>query len=136
MTYTFEKLNAIKDQEIEPLGADMIDFLMSQKNELPFLDVKWKMDIGKNSDFPKIVKDVFAFTNYGGSFNVFGVKQNDRNDKKIKGRFVFEGLPDDFEIDQATIQEKINAYMESPVVIDYVEFYREINNELKKFVIM
>lgn len=133
---TFEKLDAIKEQEIEPLGADMIDYLMSQKNELSVLDFKWKMDIGKNSDFPKIVKDVFAFTNYGGGFIVFGIKQNDRKDEKIKGRFVFEGLPDDFEIDQATIQEKVNAYMESPVVIDYVEFYKEINNQLKKFAII
>ena len=67
---TLEKLDDIKDQEIKPLEADMIDYLMSQKNELSILDFKWKMDIGKNSDFPKIVKDVFAFTNYGGGFSL------------------------------------------------------------------
>lgn len=127
----------INDDLTDPLGNHVIDYLLSQTKETSFHDFKWTLDIGKNSvDFPKIVKDVFAFTNYGGGFIVLGVKPNDHIDKSIKGSFVKVGLPDDFEIDQASLQEKINSYMDTPLTIGYTQFEKQIDNETKKFALI
>ncbi|MGB6463346.1 MAG: ATP-binding protein [Nitrosotalea sp.] len=126
----------INDELSDPLGDYVIDYLLSQTKETSFHDFKWTIDVRKDSDFPEIVKDVFAFSNHGGGFIVLGVKQNDHSDDKIKGSFVKVGLPNDFEIDQATLQEKINAYMDSPLAIGYAQFERPINKQQRKFALI
>jgi len=129
-----EELNKIVDvKDSEPSSDKVISFLLSQTKESPFLDFKRKIDITKNSDFPKIVKDVLAFANNGGGWIMIGVKENDYLDPSIKGSFIFEGLPDNFEIDQATLQEKINAYLDEPFEIGYSQFFKKINGVERKF---
>ncbi|AJZ76193.1 helix-turn-helix domain-containing protein [Candidatus Nitrosotenuis cloacae] len=127
----------INDELSDPLGDNVIDFLLSQSKETPFHDFKSTLDIGKNStDFPKIIKDIFAFTNAGGGFLVLGVKPNDHVDKEIKGSFIKTGLPENFEIESASLQEKINSYMDKPLEILYAPFEREVNGEKRKFALI
>lgn len=126
----------INDELSEPLAEHVIDYLFSLTKETPFLDFKTIMDIGKDSDFPKIVKDVFAFSNNGGGYLMIGIKPNDHSNKDIKGSFIKQGLPEDYEVDQATIQQKVNAYTSNPIEIDYTQFERTVNGEQKKFAIM
>ena len=91
----------INNELTDPLGDFVIDYLLSQTKETNYHDFKKTLDISKNSnDFPKIIKDVYGFSNVGGGFLVLGVHQNDRSNKDIKGPFVKLGLPDDFEIEQ------------------------------------
>ncbi|QLH08569.1 AlbA family DNA-binding domain-containing protein [Candidatus Nitrosotenuis sp. DW1] len=126
----------INDELSEPLAGHVIDYLLSFPKETPFLDFKTTMDVGKDSDFPKIVKDVFAFSNNGGGYLIIGVKPNDHSNKDIRGSFIKNGLPEDYEADQATIQQKINAYTDNPIEIDYTQFERMVNGEQRKFAIM
>ncbi|MBI2005302.1 MAG: ATP-binding protein, partial [Candidatus Aenigmarchaeota archaeon] len=127
----------INDELTDPLGDYVIDYLLSQTKETSFHDFKWTIDVSKNSiDFPKIVKDVFAFTNYGGGFIVVGVKPNDHSNKDIKGSFVKVGVPDGFDVDQSSLQEKINSCMDTPLTIQYTQFEREINGVKKHFALV
>jgi len=126
----------INDELSDPLAEHVIDYLFAFTKETPFLDFKTTMDIGKDSDFPKIIKDVFAFSNNGGGYIMIGVKPNDHSNKDIKGSFIKSGLPDDYEVDQATIQEKTNAYTNQPIEIGYSQFEKTVGEEQKKFAIM
>ena len=127
----------INNELSDPLGDYVIDYLLSQTKETTFHDFKWTIDVSKDSpDFPKIIKDVYAFTNYGGGFLVLGVKQNDHSNPDIKGSFVKTGLPEGFEIDQSTLQEKINSFMDLPITVGYTQFYREVYGETRKFALI
>ena len=57
---------------------------------IPELDFKLTLDIRKGSDFAKITKDIFALSNYGGGYIIFGY-----NERKT-GSFAPVGLPKDF----------------------------------------
>jgi hypothetical protein len=87
-----------------PLDDVVVDFLLSQRRETAELDFKLTLDIRKGSDFAKIAKDIFAMSNYGGGYLIFGFKE------LKSGRFDPVGLPKDFHVDQATLQEKFNSY--------------------------
>jgi len=127
----------INDEVSDPIGDYVCDYLLSQAKETTFHDFKWTIDVSKGSqDFPKIIKDVYAFSNYGGGWLVLGIKQNDRSDPKVKGRFVKAGLPDDFELEDASLQEKINSYLDEPISIQYAEFFRTINKKQRKFALI
>lgn len=126
----------INDELSEPMAEHVIDYLFSFTKETPFLDFKTTMDVGKDSDFPKIVKDVFAFSNNGGGYIMIGIRPNDHSNKDIKGSFIKEGLPENYEVDQATIQQKVNAYTNSPIEIDYTQFERPVNGEQRKFAVI
>ncbi len=117
----------INEIEAEPLSDYVIDFLMAQKKECPYLDFKYTIHIGKNSNFPEIAKDIFAFSNYGGGWILVGWKEEKKN------QYVPEGLPDDYEVDQATLQEKFNSYSNIPTQIDYREFTMNIDGKVKRF---
>lgn len=124
----------INNELTDPLGDYVFDYLLSQTKETSFHDFKLTVDISKNSsDFPKIIKDVYAFSNYGGGFLILGVKQNDHSDDNIKGNFIKTGLPEDFHLEQASLQEKTNSYLETPIGIGYSEFSREIDGKQKRF---
>lgn len=127
----------INNEVSDPIGNYVIDYLFSQKKETTFHDFKWTLDVAKDSqDFPKIIKDVYAFSNYGGGWLVLGVKENNHADKDIKGKYVKSGLPDEYYLEDTSLQEKINAYLEEPIGIGYVEFTKTINHENRKFALV
>ena len=127
----------INDDVSDPVGDYVIDYLLAQTKETTFHDFKWTVDITKDSqDFTKIIKDVYAFSNYGGGWLVLGVKQNDHSNEKNKGKFIKAGLPDDFELEDASLQEKINSFLDEPISIQYTEFTRTINRDNKKFALI
>ncbi|MFY9299885.1 MAG: ATP-binding protein [Candidatus Nitrosotenuis sp.] len=127
----------INNEVSDPTGNYVIDYLLSQKKETTFHDFKWTLDVTKNSqDFPKIIKDVYAFSNYGGGWLVLGVKENDYSDDKIKGKYIKSGLPEEYNLEDASLQEKINSYLDEPIAIQYVEFARTINEKERRFALV
>lgn len=127
----------INNELTDPLGDFVFDYLLSQIKETNYHDFKTTLDISKNSnDFPKIIKDVYGFSNAGGGFLVLGVHQNDHSNPDIKGSFAKLGLPDDFTIEQASLQEKINSYLDIPLEIGYAEFVREFYGEARNFALI
>lgn len=121
----------------------MLDFLIEKDKEEPFLDFKETLDISRGSHFANIAKDIFAFSNYGGGFLLIGFKerprekeQKDESEKKTtkKMRTFFKtGLPNSFHIDSANLQTKFESYSNYPIELDYHEFYRVEEGELRKF---
>lgn len=65
-----KKIGVIINNELtDPLGDFVIDYLLSQTKETNYHDFKTILDISRNSnDFPKIIKDVYGFSNAGGDF--------------------------------------------------------------------
>jgi hypothetical protein len=102
--------------EENPLGPNIISYLCSQKKESPFLDFKKIISIDKNSTFPNLAKDMFAFSNYGGGWMLIGWEEYKKN------QFVPVGLPEEYSVDQADLQSKFNSYSNSDMEIGYVEF--------------
>jgi len=118
----------INERETEPLSEYVIDFLFGLKKECAYLDYKWYLDLGKNSEeFIKTLKHLFAFANYGGGWILLGWKEND---KKVAEPV---GLPEDYNADQSVIQEKINSYLDSPLEIHFKLFNKNIDGKIKKF---
>jgi hypothetical protein len=113
-----------------PLDDLVIDFLLSQRRETAELDFKLTLDIRKGSDFAKIAKDIFAMSNYGGGHIIFGYKE------RQTGSFELVGLSEDFHVDQATIQEKFNAYSNEPIVLEYKEVEKVVDGEKRKFALV
>ncbi|VVB64402.1 Putative DNA-binding domain protein [uncultured archaeon] len=106
----------INEIEAEPLSEYVIDFLCDRKKECPYLDFKFTTHIERISDFPEVAKDIFAFSNYGGGWILIGWKE-------IKSsQYVPEGLPADYNVDQAKLQEKFNSYSNIPIELSYIEF--------------
>ena len=69
-------------------------------------------------------------SNYGGGYLLLGFKETKT------GSIAPIGLPLDFHIDQAQLQEKFNAYSNSPIVLHYKEVKKKVNAENKKFAIV
>ena len=117
----------INEVEAEPLSDYVIDFLMARNTECPCLDFKYTIHVDKGSDFPEIAKDIFAFSNYGGGWILVGWKEEKPN------QYIPEGLPEDYEVDQATLQEKFNSYSNIPIQIEYKEFTKNIAGVTRRF---
>jgi len=113
-----------------PLDNIVVDFVLSQKRETAELDFKLTLDIRKGSEFAKIAKDIFAMSNYGGGHLVFGYRE------KETGGFEPVGLPKDFYVDQASLQEKFNAYSNEPLELQYKEVEKVIEDEKRRFSIL
>ena len=127
----------INNELTDPLGDFVIDYLLSQSKETNYHDFKTTLDISKNSsDFPKIIKDVYGFSNAGGGFLVLGVHQNEHYDEHIKVPLVKPGLPENLTLEQASLQEKINSYLEIPLEIGYTEFTREFYGKQRNFALI
>ena len=45
-------------------------------------------------------------------------------------------MPDEYDLEDASLQEKINAYLEEPIGIEYVEFTNTIDKEDRKFALI
>ena len=113
-----------------PLDDLVVDFILSKKRETAELDFKLTLDIRKGSDFAKIAKDIFAMSNYGGGYIVFGYKE------RSSGSFDPVGLPKDFHVDQATLQEKFNSYSNEPITLEYKEVEKVIDGEKRRFAVV
>jgi DNA-binding MarR family transcriptional regulator len=113
-----------------PLDDLVVRFTLSQRRETAELDFKLTLNVSKDSDFAEIAKDIFAMSNYGGGHLVFGYKESKT------GSFDPVGLPDDFHVDQATLQEKFNSYSNEPIVLEYIEVEKVIDGEKRKFAIV
>ena len=114
----------------DPLDGVVVDFILSQRRETAELDFKLTLDIRKGSDFAKIAKDIFAISNYGGGHLVVGFKETET------GSYDPVGLPSDFHVDQATLQEKFNSYSNDPITLGYKEVEKEIDGHQKKFAVV
>jgi len=121
---------AIIESVPNPLDDIVIGFILSQKSETAELDFKLTLDTRKDSDFAKIAKDIFAMSNYGGGYLLFGFKETKT------GTFDPVGLPPGFHVDQAQLQEKFNSYSNDPLTIDYREIEKEVDGEARKFAVI
>jgi len=113
-----------------PLDGIVIDFILSQRRETAELDFKQTLDVSKESDFAKIAKDIFAMSNYGGGYILLGFKETPT------GSFDPIGLLNSFHVDQATLQEKFNAYSNDPLTIGYREVEKEVDGDKRKFAVI
>lgn len=120
----------------------MLDFLIERDREETFIDFKETLSIAKNAPFAKIAKDIFAFSNYGGGYILIGFRQKPKpknktekteEEKEEKRTFLPVGLSDSFYVDQADLQSKFNSYSNSPIQLEYREFFRNIDGLAKKF---
>lgn len=116
----------INEVETEPLSEYVINFITTSTKESPYLDFKKVIDIGKNSAFPELAKDIFAFSNYGGGWLLLGWDEHKKN------QFCPVGLPEDFELEPANLQTKFNSYSNEPLAIDYKEFTKDFRNYFPK----
>jgi len=117
----------INEKECEPLSDYVLNFLKSQKKESSYLDFKLTISTNKDSDFPEIVKDILAFSNYGGGWILIGWKE------EKKSQFLPLGVPEDYKIDQAILQEKFNSYLDNPITLEYVEKSEEFVGKKRRF---
>ena len=117
------------------VGEQIFEYLLNQKKESSFLDFKHTIDIRNNQQCLKVIKDVLAFTNTGGGWILFGVIENDKK-SNISGKFIKNGYPVDFNFDDASLQEKINAYIQKPIKLEHGYFERTIDMINKKFVLL
>lgn len=111
--------------ESAPLGKYVLDYL-KDKSENPYLDYKLTIDVSKGSDFPEIVKDILAFSNYGGGWVLIGWKDEKRKPVPV-------GLPEDYRVDQAILQEKFNSFVDEPLELLYHEETIETEDVSKRF---
>jgi hypothetical protein len=117
-------------EQTDPLGDVMVDYLLSRKYEASEFDFKEIISTGRNSDFAKVAKDIFAMSNYGGGYLLLGFRQ------RPTGGYDPVGLPPEFHVDQAELQEKFNSYASSPLAIGYLELERDIEGGARKFAII
>lgn len=70
-----------------PLDDIAIDFILAQKRETAELDFNLTLDTRKGSDFAKIANDIFAMSNYGGGYVLFGFEETKTGtvEKRIEG---------------------------------------------------
>ena len=121
----------------DPLGDLMLNYLIDLDSEEDFLDFKETLDISKGSSFPKIAKDIFALANRGGGWIIIGFKQKSSEETEGKSahnrNFLAVGLDEAYNVDQANLQQKFNAYCASPVTLRHRIFYRRIEGLERKF---
>lgn len=117
----------INEVSAAPLSEYVKDFLKVHKKETPYLDFKLVINVAKDSNFPEIVKDILAFSNYGVGWILIGWREQKKN------IFIPEGLPEDFQLDQATLQEKFNSYVSDPLELLYEEITENIEGVNRRF---
>lgn len=123
----------INDELFDPTGNIVKSYMFFLQKETPFLDYKRIINIEKNSDFPKFVKDALAFANYGGGFILLGMEENKHLDPEVKGKFLPIGLPTKFHLEPATLQQKLDSYTNTILEAHYDEFYQTVDREKRRF---
>ena len=130
-------MQKIQEVNEDPLGDEMINFLIDIDNEEPFLDFKETLTIS-GEEFVETAKDIFAFANYGGGYILIGFvdKKNITQHSNTNSRnFIAQGLDSNFHIDQASFQEKFNSYSNIPLELRYKEFSTAVYSN-KRFAIL
>ena len=117
------------DENEEIIGDKIFDYLLDETNESIYLDFKETIDIRDKSHYLKIIKDVLAFANSGGGYLLIGVKENKTSG--VRGRFIKIGVPNEFQFDDASFQEKINSYLDDPITINHAFFKRNFDDSEK-----
>ncbi len=102
---------------------------MSKRRESAEFDFKLIIDASRYK-FPAVAKDIFAMANYGGGYILVGIKE------LSTGAFEPQGLPSDFHLDQADLQQKFNAYSSDPIEIGYREFEYPVDGESRRFALI
>lgn len=121
--------------DVDPIGDIMVDYLIALDREDAFLDFKETIDLGRNN-FPKIAKDIFAFSNVGSGFIIIGfrdTKNQKRTGNERRRSFTPVGLHQEFELDQAVLQEKFNSFSNFKIELLYREFFRKFEGENLRF---
>lgn len=116
----------INEVEVEPLSEYVIEFLTAQKKESPFLDFKYVIPVDKDSDFPELAKDMFAFSNYGGGWILVGWEEHKKN------QFVPVGLPEEYNLEPAVLQQKFESLSSEPLALGYTEFTKDFTSVFLK----
>ena len=122
------------DENEEIIGDKIFDYLLDETNESIYLDFKETIDIRDKSHYLKIIKDVLAFANSGGGYLLIGVKENKTSG--VRGRFIKIGVPNEFQFDDASFQEKINSYLDDPITINHAFFKRNFDDSEKQFALI
>ncbi len=125
----------IPEVDVDPIGDIMVDYLIALDREDAFLDFKETIDLGQNN-FPKIAKDIFAFSNVGSGFIIIGfrdTKNQKRTGNERRRSFTPVGLHQEFELDQAVLQEKFNSFSNFKIELLYREFFRKFDGENLRF---
>ncbi|MFQ5834145.1 MAG: RNA-binding domain-containing protein [Candidatus Thorarchaeota archaeon] len=113
------------DNEInpDPLGEFMIEYLHGNRNENSRVDYKLTVDISRQSDFAKIAKHIFAMSNNGGGWLLFGYEDIG------KGKIIPRGLDERFNVDQASLQEKFNSYCSEHIKVPFRTYEKMVEDE-------
>lgn len=123
----------INNEIIDPISDHAVHYMFHLGKETQFLDYKKTFDTGKNSNFPEIVKDVFAFANRGGGFILFGMMENRYLETRVKGKFYPKGLPSEFELEPSTLEDRIDSYSNVHLSVHYHDFYRVVDGQDRRF---
>lgn len=118
---------------IDPISTESLNYMFNLGKETQFLDYKEIITIGKNSDFAKIMKDIFAFANSGGGFILFGISDNKEPKIGIRGNFQPVGLASDAVFDSSALEQTIESYSNTLIGVHYENFYKTIDNEERRF---
>lgn len=119
-------------EQSDPLNDDIVDYLYNLRRETAFLDYKRIVPGVSQPDFPELAKDAMAFANYDGGYIFIGVAENSDH-SSTSGKFTPVGLPANFTLEPASLNEKINSFTDTIIKVEYREFERTINNMPYKF---
>ena len=125
----------IPEVDVDPIGDLMVDYLIALDREDAFLDFKEIIELDKDH-FPKLAKDIFAFSNVGSGFILIGfrdAKNQERTGRERKRSFTPVGLPQEFELDQAVLQEKFNSFSNIKIELSYREFFKNFDGKNLRF---
>lgn len=117
----------IGTEQSDPLSDDFVDYLYNLQRETPFLDYKRIIPSVRQPDFPEIAKDAMAFANNGGGYIFIGIDEN-KCKSDTPGKFTPVGLPEDFNLEPASFNDKINSYADPMIKVDYRQFEKTIDN--------
>lgn len=105
------------------MSEEKLTELLTAGYEAEDLDYKLWIDINSKKSMLGLCIDIMAMANTQGGYIVIGVNDN----------FEPQGLPSDFHIDQAQIQQIISNYMKPVAEITYAEKNLKIDDSRKKF---
>ncbi len=106
----------------DPLSIECLKILIKVHRESHCFDFKGQFDIEKNGDWIELTKDVIAMANSGGGYIVFG--------KNSKGNSTHCDVSELIELDQATLTDKIGAFVDVDVGGIAIASYHEGTDQL------